>query len=77
MYKFKPGRLASMPDGPPGLKLNAPPLHPVGFSFAFVGPGDLLALPLRPLVSRCDEFPSALKIERPTAVRTVFERPGG
>jgi hypothetical protein len=29
---------------------------PVGFSFAPVGPGDLLALPLRPLVSRCDRF---------------------
>src|SRR5207244_10221737 len=26
------------------------------FSFAVVGPGDLLALPLRPLVSRCDRF---------------------
>jgi hypothetical protein len=28
----------------------------VGFSFALVGPGDLLALPVRPLVSRCDRF---------------------
>ena len=31
-------------------------LNPVGFSFALVGPGDLLALPVRPRVSRCDRF---------------------
>src|SRR5207253_4582936 len=49
-------------------------LNPAGFSFALVGPGDLLALPLRPLVSRCDRFRRPGKPARPTAVRTVFER---
>jgi hypothetical protein len=29
---------------------------PAGFSFALVRPGDLLALPLRQLISRCDRF---------------------
>jgi hypothetical protein len=56
MHKFKPGRPALKRGGPPGLKSNAPPLHPGGFFFCLVGSGDLLALPLRPLVSRCDRF---------------------
>jgi hypothetical protein len=40
----------------PPIRVSSPPLQPGGFSFALVGPGDLLALPLRPLVSRCDRF---------------------
>jgi hypothetical protein len=35
---------------------RSPPPQLDGFFFALVGPGDLLALPLRPLVSRCDRF---------------------
>jgi hypothetical protein len=35
---------------------RSPPPQLDGFFFALVGPGDLLALPLRSLVSRCDRF---------------------
>jgi hypothetical protein len=60
----------------PPIKVSSQPLQAVGFPFALVGSGDLLALPLRPGFE-VRPFPSAGKIERPTAVRTVFERPGG
>jgi hypothetical protein len=61
-------------SGPPsrGRRFN-----PVGISFALVGPGDLLAFPLRPLGSRCDRFRRLGKSGGPPPVRTVFERPGG
>jgi hypothetical protein len=36
------------------LKVSSRRFMPVGFPFALVGPGDLLALPLR--LSRCDRF---------------------
>jgi hypothetical protein len=43
-------------DAGSGPRSRARRFHPGGFLFALVGPDDLLAFLLRPLVSRCDRF---------------------
>jgi hypothetical protein len=61
----------------PPIKVSSPPLHPGGFFFcpcrarrSAGSPSPAASFEVRPI-------PSAGKIERPTAVRTVSERPGG
>jgi hypothetical protein len=61
----------------PPKKFSSPPLHPGGFFFcsrqarrSAGSPSPAASFEVRPV-------PSAGKIERPTAVRTVFERQGG
>jgi hypothetical protein len=61
----------------PPIKVSSPPLQPGGFFFCSCqaqrsagSPSPAAGFEVRPI-------PSAGKIERPIAVRTVFERPGG
>jgi hypothetical protein len=71
--------VASVPRSHRWGKPETRRLNPVGFSFARVGRGDLLALFFRPMFSRCDRwnrsgessgpplFAPSLKIERDIA----------
>jgi hypothetical protein len=60
-----------------GPRSRARRFNPVGFSFAPCRARRSAGFPSPAAGFEVRPIPSAGKIERPTAVRTVFERPGG
>jgi hypothetical protein len=61
----------------PPIKVSSPPLHPGGFFFCSCRARRSAGSPCPAAGFEVRPIPSAGKIERPTAVRTVFEGPGG